>query len=113
MKANGFEGSRTLARRVALVAVAAGCGIFASRDAAGQTDLRQAASDRIRVDCGAGQTIGRALKHAQPGDSIVVTGTCHERVVITTDRITLAGRGTAVMDGGGGSPNRVQRGDHD
>ena len=104
MKANGFEGSRTLFRRVALVAVAAACGIFAASDAAGQTDLRRAASDRIRVDCGAGQTIGRALKHAQPGDSIVVTGTCHERVVITTDRITLEGRGAAVMDGGGGSP---------
>ena len=41
---------------------------------------------------------------AQPGDSIVVTGTCRERVVITTDRITLAGQGTAVVDGGGGAP---------
>ena len=82
-------------------------------DAPGQTDLRRDASDRIRVDCGAGQTIGRALKHAQPGDSIVVTGTCRERVVITTDRITLAGLGAAVVDGGGGSSNRVRRGHHD
>jgi hypothetical protein len=54
------------------------------------------------VHCDAGETIGRALRHAKRGDSIVVTGTCRERVVITTDRITLAGRGTAVVDGGGG-----------
>lgn len=104
MKPNEFERSRALFRRVALVGVAAGCGIFAPSDAPGQTDARRGASDRIRVNCGAGQTIGRALRHAQPGDSIVVTGTCHERVVITTDRITLAGLGAAVVDGGGGAP---------
>ena len=33
-----------------------------------------------------------------------VTGTCHERVTITTDRLTLDGGGSAVLDGGGGSP---------
>ena len=103
MKANEFEGSRALVR-VAVVAVVAGCGLFAASDAAGQTDLRRDASDRIRVDCDAGQTIGRALKRAQAGDSIVVTGTCRERVVITTDRITLVGQGAAVVDGGGGGP---------
>src|SRR6185295_5448272 len=78
MKPNGFERSRALFRRVALVGVAAGCGIFAASDAPGQTDARRGASDRIRVNCGAGETIGRALRHAQPGDSIVVTGTCRE-----------------------------------
>jgi hypothetical protein len=57
---------------------------------------------RIRVNCDAGQTIGRALQRARPGTTIQVRGTCRERVVITTDRITLDGEGSAVLDGGGG-----------
>jgi hypothetical protein len=32
-----------------------------------------------------------------------VTGICHERVVVTTDRLSIDGQGTAVIDGGGGS----------
>jgi hypothetical protein len=56
---------------------------------------------RIRVNCDAGQTIGRALQRARPGATIRVRGTCRERVVVTTDRITLNGGGSAVLDGGG------------
>jgi hypothetical protein len=33
-----------------------------------------------------------------------VSGVCRERIVITTDRITLDGQGSAVLDGGGGGP---------
>src|SRR5215831_9049765 len=55
------------------------------------------------VDCNKGQTIGQALTKADPGDTIRVTGTCHEQVTITTDRLTLDGQGTAILDGGGGA----------
>jgi hypothetical protein len=58
----------------------------------------------IKVDCDKGKTIKDALKHAEPGDTILVMGTCTERVVIKTNRITLDGDGTAVLDGAGGGP---------
>ena len=56
------------------------------------------------VDCACddGHTLTEALTRARAGDTIRVTGTCTERVTITTDRITLDGGGTAVVDGGGG-----------
>jgi len=56
------------------------------------------------VDCDQGKTITEALKNASPGDTLLVSGVCHERVSITTDRITLDGQGRAVVDGGGGGP---------
>jgi hypothetical protein len=56
------------------------------------------------VNCDKGHTIADALKRADPGDTIRVTGTCVERIVIKTDRITLDGQGSAVLDGGGGGP---------
>src|SRR5262245_65893945 len=55
------------------------------------------------VDCNKGQTIGKALTKADPGDTIRVTGTCREQVTITTDRLTLDGQGTAILDGGDGA----------
>jgi hypothetical protein len=57
-----------------------------------------------KVECNKGQTLTEALKQAKPGDMLQVTGTCQERVTITTDRLTLDGGGSAVLDGGGGSP---------
>ena len=54
-----------------------------------------------KVKCDKGQTLTEALKKAKPGDTLQVTGTCHERVIITTDRLTLDGDGSAVLDGGG------------
>ena len=45
----------------------------------------------IHVNCNAGKTLKKALGKADPGDTIRVTGTCHEQVTITTDRITLDG----------------------
>src|SRR5262245_47064946 len=47
------------------------------------------------------QSLGDAVAKADPGDTLRVTGICHERVVITTDRLTIDGQGTAVIDGGG------------
>src|SRR4030095_6325305 len=58
----------------------------------------------IRVNCNAGQKIEQALERARPGTTIFVTGTCRERVTITTDRITLDGRGSAILDGRSNNP---------
>jgi hypothetical protein len=55
------------------------------------------------VDCNKGETISEALTKADPGDTIRVTGTCRKQVTITTDRLTLDGQGTAILDGGGGA----------
>jgi parallel beta helix pectate lyase-like protein len=49
------------------------------------------------VDCGKGETIAAALGKADPGDTINVTGVCSERVLITIDRISLAGRPGAII----------------
>ncbi len=62
------------------------------------------AKDVIKVDCNKGKTIKDALKQADPGDTIRVTGVCHERITIKTDDVTLDGQGSAVIDGGGGGP---------
>ena len=52
-----------------------------------------------KVKCDKGQTLTEALKKAKPDDTLQVTGTCHERVTVTTDRLTLDGGGSAVLDG--------------
>ena len=58
-----------------------------------------------------GQTITKALKTAQPGDTIRVRGTCEETVTMTTDRVTLDGGGKAILQGpGGGQPGDVSHG---
>lgn len=51
-----------------------------------------------RVDCSSG-TIAAAMSEAQPGDTIMITGTCNETVVVDKDGITLDGGGTATIDG--------------
>jgi hypothetical protein len=52
------------------------------------------------VNCNDDQTITEALAQAMPGDTIRISGTCHEAIVITTDRLTLEGD-NAVIDGEG------------
>jgi hypothetical protein len=54
-----------------------------------------------------GQTITKALKTAQPGDTIRVRGTCEETVTITTDRLTLHGIDNATIQGPGGGDRRA------
>ena len=61
-----------------------------------------------KVQCDKGQTLTDALKKAKPGDTLQVTGTCQERVTITTDRLTLDGGGSAVLDGGGVGPTESE-----
>jgi hypothetical protein len=53
------------------------------------------------VDCGSGNTLARALLVAQPGDTLRIAGTCPEFVTITTDRLTLDGLGSAILDASG------------
>ncbi|MGE3540712.1 MAG: right-handed parallel beta-helix repeat-containing protein [Candidatus Tectimicrobiota bacterium] len=52
-----------------------------------------------------GHTLTKALKRAQPGDTIRVQGTCKETVTITTDRLTLLGVHNATIQGPGGPPS--------
>ena len=55
----------------------------------------------LTVDCNAGQTIQSKMDEAQPGGTIMITGTCNEAVVVNKDGITLDGGGSAVIDGAG------------
>jgi Periplasmic copper-binding protein (NosD) len=57
----------------------------------------------LEVNCDKGEMVTPALSRADPGDTIRLTGNCSERLVITTDRLTLDGQGSAVVDGGGRS----------
>ena len=59
-----------------------------------------------KVECEKGQTLTEALQKAKPGDTLQVTGTRHERVTITTDRLTLDGDSSAARRGRG-RPDRV------
>ncbi len=57
-------------------------------------------AETLTVDCTKGETLTKAVERAKPGDTIQVTGTCKETVTITTDRLTLDGQGSAILDGG-------------
>ena len=54
----------------------------------------------LTVDC-ASATIAAVMDQAQPGDTIMITGTCEEAVVVDKDGITLVGDGqdSTVIDG--------------
>ena len=81
-------------------------GLFGSQERA--VGVVGADSAVKKVKCDKGQTLTEALRKAKPGDTLQVTGTCHERVTITTDRLTLDGGGSAVLDGGGGGPTEFE-----
>ena len=66
-------------------------------------DAQELSEGRMhRVNCDAGETIAGALSQAQEADTIMISGMCHERVMVNRDGITLDGGGSAVIDGGGG-----------
>ena len=69
-----------------------------ARTSAAQPDSDESKPATVR--CDAGQSINHALRRAKPGETILVQGTCHERVVITQP-VTLDGGGSAVIDGAG------------
>ena len=50
--------------------------------------------------CTKGETLTKAVALAKPDVTFQVTGTCKETVTITTDRLTLDGQGSAILDGG-------------
>jgi hypothetical protein len=81
-------------------------GLFGSQERA--VGVAGADSSVKKVQCDKGQTLTDALRKAKPGDTLQVTGTCQERVTITTDRLTLDGGGSAVLDGGGGGPTEFE-----
>jgi parallel beta-helix repeat protein len=53
------------------------------------------------LECGPTRTIGHALKTLKPGDTLRVSGTCDENVVIgqEVERVTLDGQGMATLNG--------------
>jgi parallel beta-helix repeat protein len=65
----------------------------------------------VTVDCDAGTTIGAALSRAQPGDTLLVSGTCKESVVIPAElvRVTLNGQGKATIRNPGGTSSGPAR----
>jgi hypothetical protein len=69
-----------------------------------------AVADTKRHVCGGhhhhGRTLQRAIDKLDPGDTLIVSGTCNENVVIGEGHrnITIDGRGTATIDGSG-DPN--------
>jgi parallel beta-helix repeat protein len=63
------------------------------------------------VDCGKEDAgaLQRAIDRARPGDTILVSGTCHENLTVHAgkDQITLDGGGTAIIDGPDATLNTI------
>jgi parallel beta-helix repeat protein len=61
----------------------------------------------VTVDCDAGGTLGAKLAGAKPGDTLLVSGTCKENVVIPAEVIGVTldggGKATIIHPGGGGT----------
>lgn len=60
-----------------------------------------------RVKCGQGASLAGVLARAKPGDTLKISGTCVESVVIATDRLSLLGEDGATIDGSGGPSEGV------
>ena len=65
-----------------------------------------------KVKCDKRQTLTEALRKAKRGDTLQVTGTCQERVTITTDRFDSRRRRQCSARRGWGRPNGVRRRGH-
>lgn len=61
------------------------------------------------VDCGAAEKIQQKLDAAKPGETLLVSGTCNEHVVISehVQNLTLDGQGKATINGPDGGRNVV------
>ena len=72
-------------------------------DAAHMDDAHGDGQQRHRVDCDQAPTgaLHKAIAWADPGDTLIVSGTCHEHVTVPVDKnsITLDGGGTAAISG--------------
>ena len=53
------------------------------------------------LTCGGERTLAKAIKSLKPGDTLLVSGDCHENLVIGQEvhRVTLDGQGTASLTG--------------
>ena len=58
-------------------------------------------AENHQVNCDHGESLATALEQATPGETIQVSGTCQEAVMIIADRITIDGGGSAILDGRG------------
>lgn len=85
-------------------------GLFIAINIWGVNGSYEAAAQDITVNCDAQETLAAALDQAAPGTTILISGTCMERVTVTTDRIALDGQGGAIIDGGGATPGPVSEG---
>ena len=70
---------------------------------------QQGGPARFHVDCdGGGPKLSQAIELAKPGDTIVVRGTCRERIKVTRGPLILDGGGNAILDGAGVGPNEQE-----
>src|SRR5215203_5980650 len=64
---------------------------------------------RWRVNCNDGSpSLKKTLMHVAPGDTVLVIGTCKERVSITVGPLTIDGVGNAILDGTGVPPDEAE-----
>lgn len=91
---------------VSLVAFIVACPILtATWVSADEPDHNSRPSHDVHhVDCSKGETIADGLRRVNPGDTLVVAGTCSENVVVGSvvhqfDGVTLDGQGTATLVG--------------
>ncbi len=63
--------------------------------------LSIAEAANVKLTCNGKNTIGNAVKKLKPGDTLSVTGTCNENLVIAEDiiRVVLDGQGNATIQG--------------
>jgi parallel beta-helix repeat protein len=61
--------------------------------------LSIAEAANVKLTCNGKSTIGNAIKKLKPGDTLSVTGTCNENLLITEDtfRVVLDGQGKATI----------------
>ena len=88
--------SRTFLAPLTILILCLTSGATRTRTAQPDSDKSKAST----VNCSAGQSINHALSHSKPGETILIQGTCHERVVLT-QAVTLDGAGSGVIDGSG------------
>ena len=97
-------------RKVSLILlVAFGILVWLCRPVANAAWMRQPVSIRLNCDH-PGEIIGEYLDRLRPGDTLLVTGTCRENVLIPPQflNVTLNGQGTATIDGPDGTNPTVQ-----
>lgn len=65
------------------------------------------------VDCDRGETVTRLLKFVDPGDTIMINGTCNENLLFSSstgryDGVTIDGQGTATISGPDSTLNVIE-----